>query len=140
MKAFLTILLIFCSLFAYSQDTICMPVERAARIADTLAYLRQFQQYGTTCDSALASCKQWGNDIYRQNILLTQQRDGVASSAALLAEQLGKQKSISQQWEAKAMELDKKIQKQKKTRNALFGIFGTIITGLGTGLILSRIL
>jgi len=119
------------------QDTICLPSARLARIADTLAYLRQFERYAIISDSALLECKQYANALQGQNMAFEAQRNAAVKSSELLAIQLGYQKEISERWKAEASALDIKLQKAKKrgrTFAALFG--GAAGAGLLTGLII----
>jgi len=134
---FLFSLFLMCAIWcgAAAQDTICLPSERIARIADTIAHLRQFQVYSVKCDSALSSCKEWGLAMESKNELIFQQLDGAKRAGELVAQQLGMQKSVSKEWEDKALALDKKLQKQKRIRNTIAGVLGGGLLGASGAII-----
>lgn len=142
MKRFFGIFLIFvCHLGVITaQDTTCIETQRLGRIADSMAYYRQYYRYSIICDTALVSCRQWGKGLEAQNIELQIQRDAARKSVDMFVGQYNEQRMLAQQWEEKSLQLDKKIQKQKKTRNAIIGILGGVVVGLGTAFLVVTLL
>ena len=135
-----TLLLLFCFIPCFaqsqSQDTICLPVERLGRIADTISYLRQFERYAIISDSALLECKRINTAQAGEIIAYQVQRAAAVKGGELLANQLVLQKSVSEQWKAAASDLDKKFQKSKKAGR----LWGALFGGAAGGGILAGIL
>lgn len=133
-----TLLLLFCliPLFAQAQDTICLPVERLGRIADTIAYLRQFERYAIISDSALLECKRINTAQAGEITAYQVQRAAAVKGNELLANQLVLQKSVSEQWKQAASEMDKRLQKSKRTGR----IWGALFGGAAGGGILAGVL
>lgn len=120
------------------QDTVCIETARLGRIADTVAYLRQYQRYAITADSAFSECKRLSTVLMQKNDALIVQRDGAVNSAEALAYQLGIEKSLSKQWQNEATEKDLKLQKAKRSRRTWTGLFfGMAGAGVATALIIS---
>lgn len=123
----------FCA--AAQSDTTCLETARLARIADTIAYLRKFEQYIVLSDSALAICKDYGSTLREENEELKLQRGECMNAARLLDIQLAKQKELSGKAEAKAIELDVKLQKQRKAQRIAGGAMGGGMVGLAGALV-----
>jgi hypothetical protein len=111
-------------IFAQSQDTICLPSERLGRIADTIAYLRQFERYAIISDSAIVECKSWATALQGQNNNLVIQRDAAVKGGEILAIQLQEQKNVSDKWKQAASDMDIKLQKAKRRGRLFAALFG----------------
>ena len=123
-----TLLFLFCLIPCFaqsqSQDTICLPVERLGRIADTISYLRQFERYAIISDSALLECKRINNALGGEITAYQAQIQASVKGNELLYTQLRMQKEMSEQWKQSASDLDKKFQKSKRAGRLWGALFG----------------
>ena len=128
-----TLLFLFCFIPCFaqsqSQDTICLPVERLGRIADTIAYLRQFERYAIISDSALLECKRINNALGGEITAYQAQIQASVKGNELLYTQLRMQKEMSEQWKQSASDLDKKFQKSKRAGRLWGALFGSTAGG-----------
>lgn len=136
MKIYSLLLLLVLPLFAAAQqnDQICMPRARVARIADTLAY---YKQYAVLADSAIAECREWA-EVQTKALGLFQEKDELSrEQLRILGDQFIAERNLRQQWQAAAEESDRKLQKAKRSRRTIAAILG-VATGAGvaTGVIL----
>jgi hypothetical protein len=139
-KHLLLLSIIAAPIFAQSQDTICLPSERLGRIADTIAYLRQFERYAIISDSAIVECKSWVTALQGQNSSLVIQRDAAVKGGEILVIQLQEQKNVSDKWKQAASDMDIKLQKAKRRGRLFAALFGGAAgAGLIGGLIIGLI-
>lgn len=136
MKTYSLLLLLVLPLLAAAQqnDQICMPRARVARIADTLAY---YKQYAVLADSAIAECREWADAQSKALEACAEQNAISREQAGVIGEQLLAERELRKQWQAAAEESDRKLQKAKRSRRNLSVILG-VATGAGvaTGVIL----
>lgn len=119
-------------------DTICMPSARVARIADTIAYLRKFEQYALTSGDALSKCEEVIEAERKQMQGYMAQRNASVKANEILAAQLALEKTISEQWRKSASDMDIRMQKAKRRSRTWGALFGASAgAGLIAGLLLA---
>lgn len=126
------------------QDTICITLQKSAKIIDSLLYLKQYQQYSIICDKTVLEQKFQIEDLKSATSILIDKNNITQNQFDRCSLELMAEKNISKSWQNLAAEKDLEIQKIKaKNRKTIkfLAITGSIVIAcLTSGIIMAKIL
>lgn len=136
------ILFLFLPLFSSAQDTICLPKDRLARIADTLARATQFEGAYLQCDKLLEEQYKLTIAKHEQMILYKQNLSLEEVKTAQLTKESEAWKEVAENANKELIATNKRLNKARKARKVwmggAIGTFGVLGAGITTAIILLK--